>query len=70
MRIVVLLIAGVFAVAPVTALQREGNTLTLTDEETAACEAGGGCIVAPKDAIHKAMEVIAERARLGCKDRT
>lgn len=40
-------LAGCLAVAPLCALEKDGLTITLTDEEDAICEASGGCIVAP-----------------------
>jgi hypothetical protein len=55
-------LAGCLASAPLCALEKEGPVITLTDEEDALCEDGGGCIVAPKDELYKAFEVVRTKA--------
>lgn len=42
MKTTVGILAAALFIAPVNAIQREGNVITITDEEAAACEAGGG----------------------------
>lgn len=44
-------LAWLCILAPAQAITVSGNTLTLTDEEMQACAAGGGCVLAPVDAI-------------------
>lgn len=70
MKTTILLLASALAIAPVNAIQREGNVITLTDEEAAACEAGGGCVVAPKAEIQRVLLEVHTRTLQGCKDRT
>jgi hypothetical protein len=52
--------------APVVAIQQEGNTFTLSDEEMAECIEGGGCVFATRQQIIEAMKSVHEKALMGC----
>lgn len=41
------LLTGLVAINPSLAIEQQGKTFTLDDEEMAACQAGGGCVVIP-----------------------
>lgn len=74
MRTVSLVCILALVVAPVLAMQREGNVITLTDDEMKACAEGEGCVMGPKKAVRELMEQAYERGRVAgvreCKDRT
>lgn len=55
MKHLAILLAGALLVGPAPALTTAGNTITLTDEERAACAAGGGCMVIPREAMVEAL---------------
>jgi hypothetical protein len=71
-------LAAALAVGPVPALTTAGNVITLTDEERVDCEAGGGCVVLPVDALKAktvdlmrgAFEAGQRDARASCKGST
>lgn len=55
-------LAGCLISAPLCAVEQEGLTLRLTQEEDDACTEGGGCYLVPKAELHKALEGYAKRA--------
>lgn len=66
MKSVLFLIAGIFAVAPIAAFEREGNVITLDAEDMTACINGHGCALITKDVLD---ELRATQAKPGhCKE--
>ena len=51
MKLVTVFLAGCLASAPLCALEQDGLVITLTPEEGAACEEGGGCLVIPQAVV-------------------
>ena len=70
MKSILVLCALFLAIAPVTAIQVEGNVFTLTDEEMSECVSGGGCVFATKQQIFNAMKSVHDRAIMGCGKQT
>lgn len=63
-----LIIAG-FALAAY-AMQVAGNAITLNDEEKAACESGGGCVLVTRDALRALVQRAYTKGALPCRDQT
>lgn len=57
-----LLLALVLASAHAAAVEWKGNVATLTEQEFAACQAGGGCIVATRAAVIEVRQIIQQLA--------
>ena len=66
MKHAAILVALSIATAPITAMTVDGNTITLTDAEVAACRAGDGCVFATKAAVEEALHKAENRGRMGC----
>jgi hypothetical protein len=69
-RTVLALLTGCLIVGPAPALQIEGNRITLSAEEKAACDAEGGCAVLTIQALRQMHEAVRLRTLLGCKGAT
>ena len=53
---------GMLISAPLCAVEKEGLTITITQEEDAACTEGGGCLLVPRQVLETAIEAYAQRA--------
>lgn len=70
MKHLAILIALSIATAPVIGMTVDGNRITLTDAEVAACGAGDGCVFATKAAVEEALRNAEARGRMGCGEPT
>lgn len=53
--LIVYVLTTFLVVAPVRAFEVKGNTIEMTNEETEQCKAGGGCALAPVEALETFM---------------
>lgn len=58
----VLLLALVLVSAQVAAVEWKGNTVTLSEQEMAACQAGGCCILATRAAMIEVGQIMQKLA--------
>lgn len=70
MKTIPIFLAMCLITAPVVAVEFEGNSIKMSDEEIQACRDGGGCFVVPKDKLIEAMQKVQEQALMGCGKRT
>lgn len=61
-----LALAGLSAAAPIAAIEQDGNTFKLNDDEAAACGNEGGCLLLTRDALR----TLIRQAREQCGVRT
>lgn len=50
------------------AVTKEGNIITLTDEENQGCVDGGGCLIIPRADLEKLFERMKLEAEAACGD--
>lgn len=62
-------LAGCLISAPLCAVEKEGLVITITAEEDAACDEGGGCYLAPKSAILEALHDAYQEGLNACHGR-
>ena len=66
MKYLAVLLAGAMASAPLCAVEiKDNHIVTLTDDDVAVCENGGGCGVVSHDALAEALQ---ERYNAGLHD--
>jgi hypothetical protein len=68
MKSAALFLIACIATAPVTALERQGNVLTMSDEEAALCVVGEGCILVPKETLLRLLKSQREQGEADAKD--
>jgi hypothetical protein len=67
-RAAVVFLAGCL-IAPALGIESRGNMLIFTDEDMAACIAGGGCVISTRQALSEAIEATMKQAKLECINR-